>query len=58
MLGPIFVIVAFFICLFMSWFICPTGGQCKAIEFGLTAMAGVIIFVILMMILKTYPILP
>ena len=58
MFGSIFVIVAFFICLFMAWFVGITGGQSKVTEFGLLAMVGVAIFVILMEILKAYPILP
>ena len=58
MFGPIFVVVAFFICLFMSCFVAITGGQSKVTEFGLFAMAGVAIFVILATILKAYPILP
>jgi len=58
MFGSIFVIVAFFICLFMAWFVSITGGQRNVPGFGLLAMVGVAIFVILMEILKAYPILP
>ena len=58
MFGPVFVVVAFFICLFLSWLVCNVGGSCKPIEFGVTATIGVIVFIILVKILQSQTVFP
>jgi len=54
MLGPIFVIIGFFVCLFLGFFFCRAGGHCGDNEFGISAIIGVFILAILLIVLKIY----
>ncbi|MBI4358990.1 MAG: hypothetical protein HY577_00135 [Candidatus Nealsonbacteria bacterium] len=58
MFGPIFVIIAFFICLALGYIVCRFGGQCAQMEFGMTAMIGVLIFIIIILFLQRYTVSP
>ena len=58
MFGPIFVIIAFFICLALGYMVCRFGGECKPLEFGMTTMVGVLIFIILILFLQKYAAAP
>ena len=58
MFGPIFVIIAFFICLTLGYMVCRFGGQCEQMEFGMTTMVGVLIFIILILFLQKYAAAP
>jgi len=54
MIGPIFVIIAFFVCLALGYMVCRFGGQCEQMEFGIAAIIGVFIFIILILLLQKY----
>ncbi|MDP2927080.1 MAG: hypothetical protein Q8N65_03040 [bacterium] len=54
MIGPIFVIIAFFICLALGYMVCRFGGQCQQMEFGIAAIVGVLIFIVLILLLQKY----
>ena len=54
MIGPIFVIIAFFVCLAFGYMVCRFGGQCEQMEFGIAAIIGVFIFIILILLLQKY----
>jgi len=54
MFGPILVIIGFFVCLFLGIYFCKAGGHCKSNEFGVSAIIGVFIFAVLMIVLKIY----
>ena len=58
MFGPIFVIIAFFICLALGYMVCRFGGQCNQMEFGMATMVGVLIFIILILFLQKYAAAP
>lgn len=58
MLGPIFVIIAFFICFILGYMVCRFGGQCAQMDFGLTATIGIILFIILLLFLQKYAAAP
>jgi len=58
MLGLICVIVAFFICLFLSMFICQYAGQCSQLEWGVTTILGVLVFVLFIVFLRNFSPVP
>lgn len=54
MFGPIAAIVAFFLSLGLSYFVCKTGDECKPLDWGVSATIGLIIFLALIMFLRSY----
>jgi tetrahydromethanopterin S-methyltransferase subunit E len=54
MFGPIAAIVAFFVSLALSFFICKTGDECKQLNWGISATVGLIVFLALIMFLKSH----
>lgn len=54
MLGFIFIIVAFFICLAVSMFVCRYAAVCAPLEFGITATIGIFVIVLVIVFLRTY----
>lgn len=54
MLGPIFVIIGFFICLFLGIYFCKAGGLCGVNESAISAIIAVFILAALLIVLKIY----
>jgi hypothetical protein len=52
MFGPLFVIIAFIICLFLTSMACRFGGHCDQLHFGVNATIGIIIFLVVIYLLK------
>jgi len=55
MFGPILVIIAFFLCLFLGWFVCRTGGECeKPARQGPRMFLVAVIAVIIILLIQRY----